>query len=236
MNRRPRGETITEVIGRCCADWGRLPGAGTSAVGQEQLLGISERMSGLSPRAEIALKTAGGKRDWHTGAALAQAPPVPAAYGDAHRRVQGKPAAVVTLFHVPEIVLVQYPAVHEGPQDTAAHLALHRLGILRIHLVDSVEACPARRIGLEYAVGDADMEVRMQVEQGTEAMDEGYRTGAGILPRRRAVRAQVALDLVDEDARGAVERLAVMRKVIAQPLACQDFSRPGLLPSDCLLA
>jgi len=49
-------------------------------------------------------------------------------------------------------------------------------------------------------------------------MNEGHRAGACIRPRARAVRAQVTLDLLEEDAQGAVERLAVMLDVVAQPL------------------
>jgi len=52
-------------------------------------------------------------------------------------------------------------------------LALHRLGIVRIHLIDGVEAYSALWVGLEYAVDDANMKVGVQVERGAEAMDEG---------------------------------------------------------------
>jgi hypothetical protein len=64
---------------------------------------------------------------------------------------------VVPLFHGPTSVLVQYPAAHEDLQDAAAHLALHRLGIVRIHFVDGVEAYSARCIGHEYAWSDGDV-------------------------------------------------------------------------------
>jgi hypothetical protein len=37
----------------------------TGAYGQKKTLWITERMVGLSPRAHIGLKTAGGKREWH---------------------------------------------------------------------------------------------------------------------------------------------------------------------------
>jgi hypothetical protein len=58
------------------------------------------------------------------------------------------------------------------------------------------------------------MKVGVQVERGAEAMDEGYRAGACIRPRTRAVRAQMALDLVEENAQGDIEGLTVMLKVI----------------------
>ena len=44
------------------------------------------------------------------------------------------------------------------------------------------------------------MKVGMRVERGAEAMDEGYRAGACIRPRTRAVRTQMTLDLVEQDA------------------------------------
>jgi len=163
------------------------------------------------------LEPLGGER---RPGAVAQQPfePAPVIRFDAHGCIQGEPAAVAPQLHLLAVVLVHDPALLEGPQDAAADLGLYRLGILRIHLVDSVETYPARRVGLEYAVDDADMDVCVQVERGAEAMDEGHRGGACIRPHARAVRTQVTLDLVEEDAQGAVERLAVMLDVVAQPL------------------
>ena len=46
-------------------------------------------------------------------------------------------------------------------------------------------------------------------------MDEGHRANARLRPRARTVRAQVALDLIEEDTQSVVERLAVMLEVIA---------------------
>ena len=133
---------------------------------------------------------------------IAQPPlkPVPVVGGDVHRCIERESAAVVPLFHVPAIVLVQYPASHAGPQNAATDPGLHHRGIVRIHLVDGVEAYPALRVGLEYAVDDAHMKVGMRVERGAEAMDEGYRAGACIRPRTRAVRTQMTRDLVEQDA------------------------------------
>jgi hypothetical protein len=56
--------------------------------------------------------------------------PAPVIRFDAHACIQGESAAVLPWFHVPAILLLQYPAPHEGPQDAAAHLGLYRLGIL----------------------------------------------------------------------------------------------------------
>ena len=49
-------------------------------------------------------------------------------------------------------------------------------------------------------------------------MDECHRAGPRIRPRTGATRAQVALDLIEEDAQGGIEGLAVMLKVVAQAL------------------
>ncbi len=49
-------------------------------------------------------------------------------------------------------------------------------------------------------------------------MDKSHRTGARIRPRSGAMRAQVTLDLVQEDAQGSIQGFAVMVEVIAQPL------------------
>jgi len=144
--------------------------------------------------------------------------PAPVMRFDARGCIQGESAAVLPLFPVPAILLVQYPAPHEGPQDAAADLGLYRLGILRIQLLDREEAYLVLRIGLEHAVDDAAMEVSMQVERGAETVNEGHRAGACIRPRTWAMRTQVALDLVEEDTQGSIEGFALMVKVIAQPL------------------
>jgi len=114
----------------------------------------------------------------------------------------------VPLFHLLAVVFVHKPAPYEGAQNAAANPGLYRLGILPIQLLDREEA---------YAVDDADMEMGVLVERRAEAMDEGHRTGTCIRPCARALRTQMALDLVEEDAQGAVERLAVMLEVVTQP-------------------
>jgi len=57
-------------------------------------------------------------------------------------------SALTPLLPVPAIVLLQYRAPHEGPQEAAAHPACYRLGIVRIPFLDGVEVYPALRIGL----------------------------------------------------------------------------------------
>ena len=111
---------------------------------------------------------------------VAQQPfaPAPIVGRDAHRRVQGEPAAVAPLFHVPALVLVQDPAPYESAQDALAEPSLHRRGIVRIQLIHCDESYPVVRIGLEYPVDDANMKVRMLVERGAEAVNEGNRAGA----------------------------------------------------------
>ena len=68
------------------------------------------------------------------------------------------------------------------------------------------------------AVDDADVEVGLWVERGAEAMDEGHGARPCTRPRAGAMRAQMALDGIEEDAQGAVEDLAVVLEVVAQPL------------------
>ena len=92
---------------------------------------------------------------------------------------------------------------------------MHRLGIVRIQLGDSDESHPVVRIWLEYAVDDADMKVRVQIERGAEAVDECHRAGPRIRPRAWAMCAQVTLDLIEEDAQRGIEGLAVTLEVIA---------------------
>ena len=95
---------------------------------------------------------------------------------------------------------------------------MHRFGVVHIQLIHRDKLHPAFRIGREYAVDDADMKVRVRVERGAEAMDEGHRAGPGIRPGTRAVRTQMAFDLIEEDAQSGIEGLTVMLKVVAQPL------------------
>ncbi len=66
------------------------------------------------------------------------------------------------------------------------------------------------RARLEYAVDDSDMKMDMQVERGAELANEGQRAGARVRPRARAVRTQMTLDLIEEDAQGGIEGLLVM--------------------------
>jgi hypothetical protein len=92
-----------------------------------------------------------------------------------------------------------------------------------IELLDRDETHPTVRIGLEYAVNDADMKMGMQVEQGAETRNERYRAGACIWPCARAVRTQVALDLIEEDAQGAIEGFSLTLQMIAKPLGLRDY-------------
>ena len=63
----------------------------------------------------------------------------------------------------PRFSLVDQPAPRKCAQDAPADAFLYCLGIARIQLVRRAEAYPLVRIGLEYAVGDADVKVRMNV-------------------------------------------------------------------------
>jgi hypothetical protein len=91
---------------------------------------------------------------------------------------------------------------------------LYRLSVGRIELRYLDEPYPLPGVGLEYPVDDADMEVRVQIERGAETVNEGHRAGACIRSRARGVRTQMVLDLVEEDAQGTVERLAIMLDVV----------------------
>jgi hypothetical protein len=91
---------------------------------------------------------------------------------DTHRRVQAESAAVRPLFHLVAAIFVQYPAPCTSAQDAVANPGLDGFGVVCIQLLSREEASPLPRIGLDYAVADADMEVGMQVERGAEAMDD----------------------------------------------------------------
>jgi hypothetical protein len=52
---------------------GSSPIAETSAVGQKETLQLPKLMTGLHPTADIERKATRGEREWHTGAAVAQA-------------------------------------------------------------------------------------------------------------------------------------------------------------------
>jgi len=67
-----------------------------------------------------------------------------------------------------------------------------------------------------------EVDVDVEVERGAEAMDEGDRTGARIQPCARAVRTQVPLDLVEEDAQREIERFAVVLQVRTQPFGMRQ--------------
>jgi hypothetical protein len=62
--------------------------------------------------------------------------PAPVMRFDARGCIQGESAAVVPLFHVPALVLVQDPAPYESAQDAAADLGLYRLGICNSASID----------------------------------------------------------------------------------------------------
>ena len=158
--------------------------------------------------------------------------PAPVIRFEPHGCVQGESAAGAPLFHIPEIVFVQYPAPLVSPQDAAPNPHPYRPSILRSALLDRDETRAVARIVLEYPVDDADMEVRMQVEREAEAMDEGHRAGACIRPCARAPRAPVAFDLVEEDAQGGIEGLAVMVKAMALPLGQGLGGRNGPYEAD----
>ena len=62
------------------------------------------------------------------------------------------------------------------------------------------------------------MEMRVQIERGAETVNEGHRAGTCVRFRVRALRAQMTLDLVEENTQGAIEGLSVTLEVVAQPL------------------
>ena len=134
---------------------------------------------------------------------------------NARRGVRRESAAVVPRFHFLTVLRVDRPASHERPQEAAADLGLHRLGVVRVQVVYRDEPRAGLPIGLENAVDDADREVSVLVRRGAEPMNESHRAGSRLWACPRAVRTQVPLDGIKEDAQSAVESLAVMREVIA---------------------
>jgi hypothetical protein len=67
--------------------------------------------------------------------------PAPILGRDAHRRAQGKPAAVVSLFHLLAVVFVQKPAPYEGAQNAAAFQIPYRLGMDSCRYIRSRHLC-----------------------------------------------------------------------------------------------
>ena len=60
------------------------------------------------------------------------------------------------LFHLFAVIFVQYPAPCKSAQDAVANPGLYGFGVACIQLLSREEAYPLPRIGLEYAVDDAD--------------------------------------------------------------------------------
>lgn len=109
------------------------------------------------------LQPVGG--EGRTGAVAQQAfQTLPVVGLDAHAGVEGEPAAVVPRLHLLAIFLIEQPASHERPQDAAADLGLHRLGIIRVQFFHLDESDALFLIGLENAVDEDDMEMRVFVE------------------------------------------------------------------------
>jgi hypothetical protein len=71
---------------------------------------------------------------------------------DAHAGIQGEPAAVVPLLHRLTIFFFEQSAPHERPQDAAADLGLHRLGVVRVQFLRLDETCALLRVGRKDAV------------------------------------------------------------------------------------
>jgi hypothetical protein len=68
---------------------------------------------------------------------------------------------VVPLLHLLAICLFQQSPPHERPQDAAADLGLHRLGVVRIEFLLFDEVCALLQVGFENAVDKDDMEMRV---------------------------------------------------------------------------
>jgi len=153
-----RGETLDELQGR--EDELSAPIGTGFWQGVDQPVGIE------------LLQALGGER---SAGAIAQQPfqPAPVVGGDAYRGVQGEPAAVVPPRHLLAVVFVDQPAPNKCAQDATTNPTLYGLGVACIQLVNREETDPPLQIGHEYAVDDADMKVRVQVERGAEAVNEG---------------------------------------------------------------
>ncbi len=109
---------------------------------------------------------------------------------------------------------VDPPTAHECPQDAAAHLRLHDAHGVGVDGLCRDEPDTLLRVGLEHAVDDNDMEVRVLIQRGTESVDEGHRPGACLGTGTQAA-AQVVLDRIQKNAQGTIEGFAVVLEVIA---------------------
>ncbi|MDZ4740470.1 MAG: hypothetical protein SGJ03_11270, partial [Alphaproteobacteria bacterium] len=74
---------------------------------------------------------------------------------DAHRRVDGKPAAVCPLRHGVRVITLEQTAAHEALQESPPHLGLHRGDGRRLDRGGLVEDDTPGRRGSEHAVEDS---------------------------------------------------------------------------------
>ena len=99
--------------------------------------------------------------------AITQQPLAPGTVGslDAHRAIDGKPAAVIPLRHRACVVARQQAAAREQAQQPPTHACLHVGDGVGLEPDGGMEDDPARGSGVEHAVDDHAMEVEVGIEK-----------------------------------------------------------------------
>jgi hypothetical protein len=145
---------------------------------------------------------------------------------DAHRRIEGKAAAVFLLRHRLRGIARQQAAAHENAQQPLAHGLLHPRDGGGIDTGCGMEDHTVGRSGLEHAVDDDAVKTEVGIERGAEAVDEGERAEAGRGTRTSAVRAQALLYRAQEQPQGGTLERGLAFQDVAQPLRHREDSLP----------
>jgi hypothetical protein len=162
-------------------------------------------------------------------ARVAQQPLAPRAVSglDAYRGVDGEATVVFPMRHRPRVIARQQAAAaHEDAQQPPAHALLHFGEDWRIEPSGGMEDDPARGGGVEHAVDDHAVEVQVEIEGGTEAVNERDRAEA----RRRARNLNCAyaalLHRAQEHPQGRALEGGVAVQEVAQPLRHRQHPLP----------
>ena len=162
------------------------------------------------------------------GGAVTQQPLAPRAVSglDAYRSVDGEATVVFPMRHRPRVIARQQAAAYEDAQQPPAHALLHFGEGWRIEPGGGMEDDPACGGGVEHAVDDHAMEVQVEIEGGTEAVNERDRAEARRRARTWTVRTQALLHRAQEHPQGRALEGGVAVQEVAQPLRHRQHPLP----------